>query len=202
MLDPITPDMLCKILEAVLKREDDKHGGRGRRAASSERAPAPTPSAERDPDEHHSRKSLMAYVANVIEEQLHDLDRRRVVAVLAATLTGMQYCNREVEGSLAHIVVPFFFRPAFESSQQRTLGHPRPYQKDWRDLAVDIRAEFWKAMGPGFDNKAAAARFVHAVIPLITGETPDLTAVEQYLKQPRTRKSRRPFVRRGARHSF
>jgi len=28
----------------------------------------------------HTREGLMAYVANVIEEQLHDLDRRRVTA--------------------------------------------------------------------------------------------------------------------------
>jgi hypothetical protein len=33
-----------------------------------------------DGDGRHTRKSLMAYVASVIEEQLHDLDRRRVAA--------------------------------------------------------------------------------------------------------------------------
>jgi hypothetical protein len=31
-------------------------------------------------DGRHTRKSLMAYVANVVEEQLHDLDPRRVAA--------------------------------------------------------------------------------------------------------------------------
>jgi len=49
-------------------------GGRGERATSS-----PEP-AERGLDERHSREGLMAYVANLIEEQLHDLDRRRVAA--------------------------------------------------------------------------------------------------------------------------
>jgi hypothetical protein len=33
-----------------------------------------------DSDGRHTRESLMAYVANVIEEQLHDLDRQRVAA--------------------------------------------------------------------------------------------------------------------------
>jgi ABC transporter substrate binding protein len=36
--------------------------------------------SERGLDERHTREGLMTYVANVIEEQLHDLDRRRVAA--------------------------------------------------------------------------------------------------------------------------
>jgi hypothetical protein len=43
-------------------------GGRGERVVSCS-------GAQRD--ERHSRKALMAYVANVIDEQLHDLDRQR-----------------------------------------------------------------------------------------------------------------------------
>jgi hypothetical protein len=58
-------------------------GGRGERAACSP-SPAPAPAwrpySGRCLDERHSRKGLMTYVANVIEEQLHDLDRRRVAA--------------------------------------------------------------------------------------------------------------------------
>jgi hypothetical protein len=43
-------------------------------------------------DERHSRESLMAYVANVIEEQLHDLDRRRVAARRQAQWRIRQQC--------------------------------------------------------------------------------------------------------------
>ena len=62
-------------------------GGRGVRAASSSGAP---PRSERD--ERHSRKALMAYVANVIDEQLHDLDRRRVAARRQAQWRIRQQC--------------------------------------------------------------------------------------------------------------
>jgi len=56
-------------------------GGWGVRAASSSGAP---PCSERD--ERHSRKGLMAYVANVIEKQLHNLDPRRLAARRRAEL--------------------------------------------------------------------------------------------------------------------
>jgi len=57
------------------------------RAASSSGAP---PRSERD--ERRSRKALMAYVANVIDEQLHDLDRRRVAARRQAQWRIRQQC--------------------------------------------------------------------------------------------------------------
>jgi hypothetical protein len=53
---------------------------------SEAQPPAWVPYSERDLDERHSRKGLMAYVANVIEEQLHDLDPRRVAARRRAQL--------------------------------------------------------------------------------------------------------------------
>ena len=47
----------------------------------SAEAPAWVPYSQRDIDhQRHSRKSLLDYVANVIEEQLHDLDPDRVRA--------------------------------------------------------------------------------------------------------------------------
>jgi hypothetical protein len=56
-------------------------GGRGERAASSEARGQPAVwVSERGLAERHTREGLMTYVANVIEEQLHDLDRRRVAA--------------------------------------------------------------------------------------------------------------------------
>ena len=62
-------------------------GGRGQRAVSSAAASASPAAAaawipyrERGLDERHSREGLMAYVANVIEEQLQDLDPSRVRA--------------------------------------------------------------------------------------------------------------------------
>ena len=53
-----------------------RRGGWGERAASSSE-PVPKRSVDR---RLHSRKGLMAYVANVIEEHLHDLDPARVRA--------------------------------------------------------------------------------------------------------------------------
>jgi hypothetical protein len=196
------------------------------------------PYAERELDPQcHGHEALMAYVANVIENVLDELDRQRSqlaeafgtkppsittaklrhilvndvfkrkgeplpnepeLAVLAATLTGLQYCNREIEGS-----IPAHLRITYDQAHH-AIGHPRPYQKDWRDLALDIAAEFHKINpDPGFGSGAATARFVHAVIPLIIiGEEPSLTAVKQFLKQPYTRERRKPFARRGRRYSF
>jgi hypothetical protein len=55
-------------------------GGRGERAASNAQAPVWVPYAERGLDERHSRKGVMAHVANVINEQLDALDPRRRAA--------------------------------------------------------------------------------------------------------------------------
>jgi hypothetical protein len=75
-------------------------GGRGVRVASRSPTPAPPPApapawvpySKRGLDERHSRESLMAYVANVTEEQLHDLDRRRVAARRQAQWRIRQQC--------------------------------------------------------------------------------------------------------------
>jgi hypothetical protein len=54
------------------------------RAAASRRGgqrdEAPLPANASPGDERHTRKSLMQYVANVINEQLHELDPERVRA--------------------------------------------------------------------------------------------------------------------------
>jgi hypothetical protein len=70
-------------------------GGRGERAASSEvkaHPPVWVPYARRGLDERHTRKGLMTYVVNVIEEQLHDLDRRRVAARRQAEWRTREQC--------------------------------------------------------------------------------------------------------------
>jgi hypothetical protein len=70
-------------------------GGRGARAVfSPASAPAPVwvPYSERGLDERHSREALMTYVANVIDDQLHDLDRRRRAARRQAQWRIRQHC--------------------------------------------------------------------------------------------------------------
>lgn len=61
----------------------DGHGASpettGRRAPGSD-GPAPARHDRHDRDGRHTRRSLMAYVGNVIDEQLHDLDPHRVAA--------------------------------------------------------------------------------------------------------------------------
>jgi hypothetical protein len=74
------------------------------------------------------------------------------------------------------------------------------FVKDWHDLAHDIADAFREAMRPNNPGKAfgpryAAGRFVHAVIPLITGEEPSLSEVAQCLVDGRRiRKRRRPLT--------
>jgi hypothetical protein len=53
---------------------------------------AAAPYSERGLDERHSRNALMAYVANVIDEQLHDLDRQRRAARRQAQWRIRQQC--------------------------------------------------------------------------------------------------------------
>jgi hypothetical protein len=70
-------------------------GGWGERAASSEarrQPPVWVSYAERGLDECHTREGLMTYVANVIEEQLHDLDRHRRAARRQARWRIRQQC--------------------------------------------------------------------------------------------------------------
>jgi hypothetical protein len=72
-----------------------RSGGGGVMAASVHRA-SPCPSSN---DERHSSKALMVYVANVIEEQLHDLDPRRVAARRQARWRIRQQCPFDPVGN-------------------------------------------------------------------------------------------------------
>jgi hypothetical protein len=104
------------------------------------------------------------------------------LSVLAANLTGLQYCN-----TLAPL----------------TQWHSRDYVKDWRDIAFDIVAAFRKAMAkanPGREygnGGKIVIDFVYAVSPLILPPRPwSRSAVKQWLVQPYTRKRRRPLAPR------
>jgi len=68
---------------AMKAAQDAELAARGRQRLGDLSRPEPAPLPDRwipysEPnlDERHSRKGLMEYVANVIDEQLHDLDRR------------------------------------------------------------------------------------------------------------------------------
>lgn len=58
-------------------------------------------------------------------------------------------------------------------------------RKNWHNIAATIATHFTYAMVGqklGTSNEGPVARFVHAVIPMITGETPTLGAVAKRLK--------------------
>jgi hypothetical protein len=138
------------------------------------------------------------------------------LAVFAAVLTGMQYCNLpleqefsgfpirllDVRGNKVIIRAPLW-PPGVHPCDwdDRAFGHPR-FEKptNWLDLAPDMEAAFLKAMKPTnprrkFGKRFAVARFLEEVIPLITGETPSAATIGQQLIQPRKRKRPRKRVR-------
>lgn len=140
------------------------------------------------------------------------------LAELAAVLTGHQYCNvlpeeelegfpRRVQDALGNeyvIKAPLLPDPppvdwqgpgriSEQAQDKRTLGHPRHFERTWHDLAPDMAAAFHKAMGRKLGKRAATARFLEKVIPLVTGETPSVHTIGRELMSPRQRKRLKPL---------
>lgn len=137
------------------------------------------------------------------------------LAVLAAALTGLQYCNlppdQEWDRDFPTRVTDVTsrrdtvrktsprLRPTFDIDERTrddgtTIGHPRHDEKDWRDLAPDIAARFRRVYpGQEFgDRGGPVARFAAAVIPLIfPGQNPDADTVGQYLARHRRKQETR-----------
>jgi len=82
--------------------------------------------------------------------------------------------------------------PGVSLPDEHPLGHPR--YDTWRDFAQALADEFHGMMGRTFNKRGATARFLAQLIRLITGETPSVKAIGQWLVQPKKRNRPRERV--------
>jgi hypothetical protein len=144
------------------------------------------------------------------------------LAVLAAELTGYQYCNilpeqefkdfpirvTDVLGNVYDIKAPLWpgdppvdwDKRVFDDPRRRAFGHARRFRRTWHDLVPDLAAAFRKALRPAnpdrqFGLNYAIASFLEQAIPRITGETPSAATIGRELAGPRPRKRPRKRLR-------
>jgi hypothetical protein len=174
------------------------------------------------------KELLKIFAGSEVFKRQHDRDlalgRKAELPLLAAILTGLQYCDflpeEEFKGFPAHVTdvlgnehtikapllpdpPPFDWdaRSRYDDVSgklvQSAFGHPRRFEKKWHDddIKLRIRDEFHKAMGRKFSDKHATARFLFVMIPRITGERPSLDTIASELVQPRLRKRRPRLLR-------
>jgi hypothetical protein len=74
---------------------------------------------------------------------------------------------------------------------RQAIGHPcYADATTWKDIALDLADEFHRAMGRRFDLRGATARFLAAVIPLITGERPSAEEIGPRLMRLHSRREK------------
>jgi hypothetical protein len=124
---------------------------------------------------------LREIIAPLLDPHQDKMPEEQDLSVLAANLTGLQYCN-----TLA----------------PETQWHPRDYVKDWRDITDDIVAALQKAMVKANPEREYSRGsnfvidFVFAVSPLILSRPWSRSVVKQWLVQPYPRKRRKPLAPR------